>query len=430
MSTILSTKLSTMTSAFFLKHPNGDKKSLILFTCYFKDEGKKFVYSTGEKITPMQWSKENKMPLQKGINKATDANAIKLQLNRYDEQFELIQSRCKVTKEDFTSHILKKEFDIEFKKVSTKKNIFFDAFDEFVSIKTRLQEWSPATIKRYNNIKNILLNFEAQAKYKLTFATINERFHADFTDYCMNDLKHINNTYSRNLGLFKTYMFWALKNGYTYKNTFMSFEKKTKVLTKQIALTKDQLQKVMQFDFESLKLEKVRDVFVFSCVTGLRFGELRLFGKNDIVNGSIVLKEEKDTEKESRTIPLNDISLFILRKYDYQLPIIANQKQNEYIKTVFKKAGFTDEVVKVTTKGKENIRETMVFYERISTHTARRTFITMMKREGLSDKLIASITGHRDMKTLNQYYQVDDESKSEAVKDVFNMIISPLKKVE
>lgn len=419
-----------MTSAFFLKHPKGDKKSLILFTCYFKDEGKKFVYSTGEKILPLHWDKESKQPKLRGANKASNASSISIQLNRYAEEYEKVYSRCKVTKEDFTSHILKKEFDTEFKKVSTKKNIFFDAFDEFMSIKIKLQEWSPATIKRYNNIKNILLNFEKTVAYKLTFATINEKFHADFTDYCMTDLQHINNTYSRNLGLFKTFMFWSLKNGYTYNNSFMSFEKKTKVVTKQIALTKSQLQKVIQFRFTNQKLERVRDVFVFSCVTGLRFGELRLFGKEDIENNSIVLKEEKDTEKESRTIPLNDISLFILRKYNYQLPLIANQKQNEYIKTVFKKAGFTDEVVKVTTKGKENIRETMAFYERISTHTARRTFITMMKREGLSDKLIASITGHRDMKTLNQYYQVDDESKSEAVQSVFDMNVVQLKKVE
>lgn len=418
-----------MTSSFFLKHPNGDKKTLILFTCYFKSEGKKFVCSTGEKILPLFWSQENKQPNLKGLKKANDASIVKVQINRYTEAFEKIQNRCKATGEDFTSLVLKKEFDSVFKKALTTKNIFFDAFDEFVSYKTKLQEWSPSTIKRYNNIKNILIGFEGQSSYKLTFSNINASFHADFTDYSMNTLNHINNTYSRNLGLFKTFMFWSLSKGYTYNNAFMAFEKKTRVITKQIALTKSELQKVLCFDFESKKLEKVRDVFVFSSVTGLRFGELRLFSQEDIVNGSIVLKEEKDTEKESRTIPLNDVALHILRKYEYKLPLIANQKQNEYIKDVFEEAGFTDEVVKTTTKGKENIREVMPFYERISTHTARRTFITMMKKNGMSDKLIASITGHRDMKTLNQYYQIDDESKAEAVNEVFDMNVVKLKKV-
>ena len=69
----------------------------------------------------------------------------------------------------------------------------------------------------------------------------------------------------------------------------------------------------------------------------------------------------------------------------------------------------------------------MNFYDRISTHTARRTFITMMKRQGKSDKLIASMTGHTDMKTLNAYYQVDTPEKQEAMDEVFNIEI-PMRK--
>jgi integrase len=71
----------------------------------------------------------------------------------------------------------------------------------------------------------------------------------------------------------------------------------------------------------------------------------------------------------------------------------------------------------------------MPFYDRISSHTARRTFITMLKREKYSDKLIGSITGHKDFKSLNQYYQVDDMDKSEAVNDTFKIEFSPLKKI-
>ena len=123
------------------------------------------------------------------------------------------------------------------------------------------------------------------------------------------------------------------------------------------------------------------------------------------------------------------ISKYLLTKYDYQLPLIANQKHNEYIKEVFKELKYNDVVEKVTTRGKENIKEEMFYYDRISSHTARRTFITMMKRQGKSDKLIASITGHTDMKTLNQYYQVDNAEKKEAMDEVFAMEI-PLKKVK
>jgi len=172
----------------------------------------------------------------------------------------------------------------------------------------------------------------------------------------------------------------------------------------------------------------VRDVFVLSCVTGLRFGELSLISRSNIFDDNLHLKEEKGAEKESRAIPLNDLALFILRKYDYELPLITNQRQNEYIKDIFKEAGYTWEVEKAVTKGKEVLREPMKFYKRVSTHTARRTFITMLKREGLSDKLISKITGHKDLKTLNQYYQVDDEAKREAVTNTFNISFKTVKR--
>ncbi|HJS00858.1 MAG TPA: tyrosine-type recombinase/integrase [Flavobacterium sp.] len=394
---------------------------MILFSCYFKNENKKFVFSTGEKIMPENWDFENRLPFVNGKKKSKFAQSIKLQLNRYSDLFLETESLYKRINEPFTSKNLKKVFDEEFKKAPSGKNIFFDAYDEFTAEKEKGKEWSVSTIKRYKNIRNILENFEAARKFKLTFSKIDEAFHREFTSYCMDDLKHINNTYARNLGLFKTFMFWARKNKFTYNDSFVAFKKVERVITNQIALTIDDLNKLMQHEFESEKLERVRDVFVFACVTGMRFGELSLIRRSNVTNDFILLKEDKDETKETREIPLTNISRYILLKYDYKLPLIANQKQNKYIKEVFQEMEYNNKVQKVTTKGKENIKEEMFFYDRISTHTARRTFITMMKRQGKSDKLIASITGHNDMKTLNQYYQISEPEKKEAMDEVFNV---------
>ncbi|WP_317039776.1 MULTISPECIES: tyrosine-type recombinase/integrase [Tenacibaculum] len=120
-------------------------------------------------------------------------------------------------------------------------------------------------------------------------------------------------------------------------------------------------------------------------------------------------------------MPLSNIALHILNKYDYTLPLIGNQKFNDYVKEVFEKAGYTHNVIKTSTRGKEILREEKPFYKRISSHTARRTFITMMKRNGKSDKLIAEISGHNDMKTLNQYYQVSNEDVKDAVNETFDI---------
>nr|WP_298997231.1 tyrosine-type recombinase/integrase [uncultured Allomuricauda sp.] len=424
--------MATMSSTFFLKYPQGkgedsNNESLILFSCYFKYEEKKFVYSTGEKIKPANWDFKTRNPITQGKKKASNATSIKTQLNRYSDMFGQIQARCKTFGEDFTSKILREEFDREFKKAPTGKNLFFKAYDEFMEANIKKQNWSLNTIKRYQNIRNILEEFEQSTRYKLTFKSINNKFLIEFTDYCMRGRNHATNTFRRNLGLFKTFMIWAYANGYTYQDDFRKFKKMKEAFTKKVALKAEDLSYLMGYDLKSPKLERARDVFVFACSTGMRYGELKLIGKHNVVDGNIELKEEKSANKKPREIPLNPLSRMILKKYDYQLPLIANQKQNEYLKDVFKAIGYDQEVERVITRGKTVEREKVPLYELISTHTARRTFITMMKRKGKSDKLIAKITGHSDLKTLNQYYQVDDEAKKEAVDDVFGDILNPLK---
>lgn len=414
-----------------LKDKSKKGRTLIYLIAYFKSEGKKFVFSTGETINPNEWDFENRQPnnLTGRTSKADNQRAIKFQLDRYTNFFSAITDRYKNSGQEITIDKVRNEFNREFKKVAVSKNKFYDAYNDFMIDKQKNNEWSLATVKRYNNIKSILQEFETKRKYKLTFSTITTKFYTEFTDFCMNEKKHINNTYSRNVGLLKTFLFWALKNDYTYKADFINFKKKPRVITNQIALKKEDLQNLLEQDFTSKRLERIRDVFVFSCVTGMRFGELKFVSKNNINNETLYLKEEKGAGKKTREIPLNHIALYLLRKYDYKLPLIANQKHNEYIKEVFKYAGYTQNVEKTSTRGKEVIREVIPFYERVSSHTARRTFITMMKRKGKSDKLIAEISGHSDMKTLNQYYQVTDEEVKEAVMETFDIEI-PLKIAE
>ncbi|QCD62857.1 tyrosine-type recombinase/integrase [Tenacibaculum maritimum] len=410
-----------MKHTFYLDKAKSDKKTLIMFSCYFKLEKKKFVYSTGESILPEHWSKETNSPKLKGTKKDTSARTISDQLNRYSKYFSEVVNIHKNIGETLTSQKLRDLFNKEFKKGYETIGDFFSVYNDFMEEKIELKHWSHSTIKRYKNIKNILKAFEKEKKYKLTFSTINNLFHKKFTTYCMDDLGHINNTYARNLGLFKTFMYWAYDNKKTMKDDFKKFKKVEKVITNQVALTLEDLQKLLNHEFNNERLEKVRDTFVFACVTGMRFGELTTISKSSVTNDAIILKEQKDETKQVREIPLSSISRAILEKYDYKLPLITNQKQNQYIKEVFKELDYTFEVQKVTTRGKENIKEEMPFYERISSHTARRTFITMMKRKGKSDKLIASVTGHRDMKTLNQYYQVSTDEKKDAIDEVFKI---------
>ena len=83
------------------------------------------------------------------------------------------------------------------------------------------------------------------------------------------------------------------------------------------------------------------------------------------------------------------------------------------------------------TRNKNKQKEVIVksFFDRVSTHTARRTFITIMKKKGIADKTIMKMTGHRDLKTFNSYYKVDTEAKVDAINLAFgDMELPKLKK--
>ena len=422
-----------MTHSFYLKESQkriGKKPTLIYFTCYFKNESKKFVYSTGENIIPIHWDFETNRPKLKGRVKDSNSRVIQTQLNRYSKKFEEIEGICSKINEEFTSKLLKDAFDEEFKRVSSGKEIFFKAYDDFTDEKKKRNEWKPATIKRYKNIKNHLQNFEKKKKYKLTFNKINNKFYTEFTDYCYTTLDHNTNTFARNLGLFKTFMFWALKEKYTYNDSFAEFVKPERVITKEVALTIEQVKTIFEFTPKSKAMERVKDIFVFQCLTGLRYGELKLINERTIVNNTLIIQEEKDITKESREIPLFEISNFILKKYGNKLPLLSNQKQNEFIKDVFEDAEFTFEVEYSRTKNKVQEIKKKAFNKRISTHTARRTFVTIMKKKGIADKTIMNMTGHRDIKTFNTYYKVDNIAKVDAVNLAFgDMEIPKLKTV-
>jgi len=414
-----------MEHTFFLKEPKSNKETLILFSCYFKHESKQFKYSTGEKINPKHWNFSVNRPKLKGSIKDANANVIKTQLGRYSDKFEEVEGLCSRINEDFTSKILKEAFDTEFKRVSVRKNIFFDAYNTFMEEKKKRNEWKPSTVKRYKNIENHLREFQTNKKYKLTFSTINNKFYTEFSDYCYNTLDHNTNTFSRNLGLFKTFMFWALKEKYTYNETFKEFVKPERVITKEIALTLDQVTAIFEFVPKSKALERVKDIFVFQCLTGLRYGELKLINERTIINNTLVIQEEKDVTKSARVVPLFEISNYILKKYNYKLPLLSNQKQNEFIKDVFEAAEFTFDVEYSRTKNKVQETKVKAFNKRISTHTARRTFVTIMKKKGIADKTIMEMTGHKDLKTFNTYYKVDDIAKIDAVNLAFGEMKLP-----
>ncbi len=421
-----------MRSTFNLKEPNKDRESLILFSAYFKDEGRKFVYSTGEVIHPEEWDFQNRQPkhLNGRTEKANRHRGIKRQLDRYTNFFSDTIQNYKLTNRDIFIADIRSDFDTQFKRTKSIASKFFEVYDLF--LRDKKSDYSEdansqTTIKRYEYNKKLLLSFQEYRDKKIHFNQIDKVFYNDFINYCVTTKKHSSNTLRRNVGLFKTFLYWSLENGYTFKSDFQKFKAPKAQPTDEVALTLDQVQEVFDFDLsKNERLEKVRDLFVFGCATGMRYSNYSKVSKRDIHNGMIKVRDAKNNSK-TLEIPLNDFSLFVLKKYDYHLPRISNQRFNDYIKEVFKTIGYTDEVKKTMKIGKDIIEQINPLYERISSHTARRSFITIMKNRKIPDKVIMSYTGHKSLEVFNKYYKPNNEERKEFMESVWTIGDVPLK---
>lgn len=415
-----------MKFTFNLRKPKGDSETLILFSTYFKGERKKFVYSTGESILPLDWDFENRQP--KGLTgrseKSERLRVIKRQVDRYSNFYIDLINRYKNINEEIDIEKVKSEFDKEFKRVESVSNRFFDVYEMFLTAKKNDHTDnanSLSTINRYEYNKKLLKDFQSKSGTSIHFNKINEKFYNDFINFCVSVKKHSANTLRRNVGLFKTFLNWALENNYTYNNEFKMFKSPRGQVTDEIALTLDEVKTLYEFDLsKDKKLERVRDMFVFGCSTGMRISNYSKVKKNDIEGGYIRVIDKKNNDKQLR-IPLNDFSLSILEKYDYNLPTISTQKFNAYIKDVFEAMELTHKVKKVNRVGNKIIEVDVPFNDRISSHTARRSFITIMKNKKIPDKVIMEFTGHKSLEVFNKYYKPNDDDKKNFMQNVWKL---------
>ena len=412
-----------MNFTYKLKEPKSEKETLIYFRSYFLNENKNFIYSTGEKINPSEWGFDNRQPndLNGRTKRAENHRSIKKQLDRYSSFFTEIVNRYKNINEDLTLDILRQRFNEEFKKIQSKDD-FFRIYDEFIEEKENDfsgNAISNSTLKRYKCNKTLLEDFEKKIKHKLSLGKFDEKTFNKFLKFCVENREHSANTVHRNIGLLKTFLLWAFNKKYSFNNSFVNFKKPPKFRTDEIALNIEQVEEIYAYDFsKNKKFERVRDLFVFGCVTGMRFGNYNTISKND-VQGDFIRVIDLKSKSKNLSIPLNNISKSILEKYDYQLPSISNQKMNEYIKDVFEELKFTDEIKKTMKYGDQLIEKNTEFYKRISSHTARRSFITIMKNKRVPDKVIMSYTGHTSLEVFNAYYRPSEDDKVSYMNEVF-----------
>ena len=296
---------------------------------------------------------------------------------------------------------------------------FYEAFDDFVRVCGRQNDWTHSTFEKFAAVKNHLKNFRSE----LSFEFFNEEGLTEYVQYLREVREMRNSTIGKQLSFLKWFLRWSFKQGMHSNNAYDTFKPKLKDTQKKIIfLTWEELNKLREFKIPPTKqaLERVRDVFLFQCFTGLRYSDVFNLRRSDIKGDHIEVTTVKTSD--SLIIELNDHSKAILEKYkdvefenDKALPVITNQKMNDYLKELAELAEINEPVRQTYYKGNERIDEVTPKYALLGTHAGRRTFICNALALGIPPQVVMKWTGHSDYKAMKPYIDIADDIKASAM---------------
>ncbi|MDT3386314.1 MAG: site-specific integrase [Bacteroidota bacterium] len=308
---------------------------------------------------------------------------------------------------------------VDNKEEKPKNKSLWKCFDEFVKVNGKLNDWTPATHEKFAALRNHLTGFDK----KLTFEKFDEEGISNFIDYLgKNGMK--NSTINKQLGFLRWFLRWCYEKGYHANRTFEYYKPKLKNASKRVVfLTAEELTTIetMKIPAKQVALGPIRDIFLFTCYTGLRYSDACNLTWDDIHNGKIEIVTVKTSDRI--IIEINSKAQAILDKYadvhlpdKKVLPVISNQKMNKHLHLLCRLAGI-DEPIKTTHyEGNKRIDKVQPKYELIGTHCGRRTFICTALAKGIPPSVVMKWTGHSDYKAMKPYIDIADEVKSEYMK--------------
>ena len=301
----------------------------------------------------------------------------------------------------------------------SRESIFKAAFEEFVKECGSQNNWTDSTYEKFAAVKNHLNNFDPH----LTFECFDETKLTEYVNYLRDKKEMRNSTIEKQMGFLRWFLRWSSKKGYNKNIAFETFKPKLKNTQKKVIfLTWDELTQLREYQIPSAKqyLERVRDVFLFCCFTGLRYSDVYNLRRSDIKADHIEITTIKTAD--SLTIELNKHSKAILEKYKEvhfenakALPVISNQKMNDYLKELAELAGIDEPIRETYYKGNERIDEVTPKYAILGTHAGRRTFICNALSLGIPAQVVMKWTGHSDYKAMKPYIDIADDIKANAM---------------
>lgn len=393
----MKTKVSIL---FYAKKAKAAVNGLIPIYTRITINGKRIELSTNRFVEISKWSTEaGKMKGTSEEARSINNHLDLLKSQIRDAEMELIHKKIALTTETIKSKLLG---------VDERARMLVPIFqDHNNKIKELIgKEYASGTLERYTTSLKHTIEF-MQWKYNISDIDITKIDHAFITDYefWLRSVRNCaNNTAVKYIKNFNKIIKICQANHWIDSNPFANYKSKVKEV-ERVYLTEDEIQSIMEKEFKTERLSLVRDIFLFSCFTGLAYIDVKNLTKSHISLGidgeNWIFTHRQKTESASK-IPILPVTQMIIDKYenhpqcnneDKLLPILSNQKMNAYLK----------ELADIC-----NIDKELTF------HIARHTFATTVTlTNGVPIESVSKMLGHKNLRTTQHYAKVLDRKVSE-----------------
>ena len=362
--------------------------------------------STKQNILPEKWG-DGKPIGHTREDQAITAVLEEIRTKAYNKFLQLQGQNINVTPERLKQALLGKD--------QVQPRGYVEIFDQWLVEYSKMVgiTTSKRTLDKYILVRNRLQDYIAsQLGVKdISLEEVTPKFLSNFDNYLRVEYNMANNHAMKIRQKLRTIYKVAIDNGWVSKNPFSTVKIHFDPVERDV-LTKSELTALIQTDMIFDRLEKMRDVFVFACFTGLAHCDVAGLTKENIITdeaGQVWLKTHRQKTSEVVDIPLLEIPQLIIKKYQSMkglngklLPTLTNSCSNLYLKEVAVRCG---------------INKTLTF------HMARHTFATTVTlSNGVPIESVAKMLGHRNIRTTQIYAKVIKDKLAEDMNNLATRI--------
>ena len=377
---------------FYLRsnYVNKEGKTSVMLRIYLNNE-RLSLGSTGISVKSSQWDKEK----ERIKGRTTEALNTNLQLDNIASGLQSIFRRIEmsdvVSLERIKSEFLGKKEEIDTLMQLFEKHNGDVAKQVGVSV-------GKATLQKYNVCKRHFSEF-LEKQYKRSDLKLTELTYVvvrEFDLYLRTEVGQNANTATKTMKTFKTITLLGQKMGVLLHDPFMNHRFHIEPVNRGF-LTDEEILLIANKDLGISRLELVRDIFIFSCFTGLAYIDVSNLTPDHIVtlgDKQWIMTQRQKTSVETNVLLL-DIPKAIIAKYGGKtyrngklFPMLTNQKTNSYLKEIADICG---------------IKKNLTF------HLARHTFATMSLSKGVPMESVSKMLGHTNIRTTQIYARITNK---------------------